>query len=77
METTFSSWFLELSKVSKNGYGLFLYALQPAKCTSSSFMGAILEEYLVIVKTHYLLSETNQENYWCAVDRDKISPHPL
>ena len=28
-------------------YGLFSYALQPAERTSVSFMGAILEEYLV------------------------------
>ena len=33
--------------VSKIMYGLFSYALQPAKCTSASFMGAILKEYLV------------------------------
>ena len=43
----FSSWFLGPYKVSKIGYGLFLYALQSAKHTSASFMGAILEEYLV------------------------------
>ena len=49
MEANFSSWFLGPYKVSKIGYGLFLYALQPAKHTSSSFMGAILKEYLVIV----------------------------
>ena len=29
------------------GYRLFSYALQPAKRTSTSFMGASLEEYLV------------------------------
>ena len=34
-------------KVGKIGYGLFSYALQHAKRTSASFMGAILEEYLV------------------------------
>ena len=34
-------------KVSKIGYGLFSYALQPAIRTIVSFMGAILEEYLV------------------------------
>ena len=34
-------------KVSKIEYGLFSYALQPAKGTSSSFMGAILKEYFV------------------------------
>ena len=44
----FSGWFLGPYNVSKIGYGLFLYALQPAKHTSASFMGAILEEYLVI-----------------------------
>ena len=49
MEATFSSWFLGPYKVSKIGYDLFLYALQPAKRTSSSFIGAILEEYLVVV----------------------------
>ena len=38
---------LEPYKVSKFGYGLFSYALQPAKCTITSFIGAILEEYLV------------------------------
>ena len=47
MEATFSVWFLGPYKVSKIGYGLFSYALQPAKRTSVSFMGAILEEYLV------------------------------
>ena len=41
MEATFSSWFLGPYKVSKIGYGLFLYALQPAERTSISFMGAI------------------------------------
>ena len=41
--------FLEYSpyKVSKIGYGGFSYALQPAKHINASFMGAILEEYLV------------------------------
>ena len=29
------------------GYRLFSYALQPAKRTSTSFIGASLEEYLV------------------------------
>ena len=43
MEATFSRWFLGPYKVSKIGYGL-----QPAERTSTSFMGAILEEYLVI-----------------------------
>ena len=47
MEVTFSSWFLGPYKVSKIGYGLFSYALQHAKITSASFMGAILKEYLV------------------------------
>ena len=47
METTFPVWFLGPYKVSKIGYGLFPYAFQPAKRTSASFMGAILEEYLV------------------------------
>ena len=47
MEATFSGWFLGPYKVSKIGYGLFSYALQPAKRTSASFMGAILKEYLV------------------------------
>ena len=37
-----------LCTVIKIGYGLFSYALQPAKRTSASFMGAILKEYLVI-----------------------------
>ena len=40
-----SEWLL--CTVIKIGYGLFSYALQPAKRTSASFMGAILEEYLV------------------------------
>ena len=46
----FPAGFLEYwpYKVSKIGYGLFSYALQPAKRTSASFMGAILEEYLVM-----------------------------
>ena len=47
IEATFSSWFVGPYKVDEIGYGLFLYALQPAKRTSSSFIGAILEEYLV------------------------------
>ena len=47
MVATFSSWFLGPYKVGKIGFGLFLYALQHAKRTSDSFMGAILEEYLV------------------------------
>ena len=47
MEATFSVWFLKPYKVSKIGYCLFSYTLQPAKRTSASFMGAILEEYLV------------------------------
>ena len=34
-------------KVSKIGYRLFSYALQPVKRTSTSFMGASLEDYLV------------------------------
>ena len=45
----FSGWFLGPYKVSKVVYGWFLYALQPAKRTSASLMGAILEEYLVIL----------------------------
>ena len=49
MEDTFSGWFLGPYKVSKIGYGLFSYALQPARRTSASFMGAILKEYLVSV----------------------------
>ena len=40
-----SEWLL--CTVIKIGYGLFSYALQPAKRTSASLMGAILEEYLV------------------------------
>ena len=36
-------------KVSKIVYGLLSYALQPAKCTSASLMGAILKEYLFVV----------------------------
>ena len=48
MEATFSGWFLGPYKVSKIGYGLFSYTLQPAKRTSASFMGAILKEYLVL-----------------------------
>ena len=48
MEATFYGWFLGPYNVSKIGYGLFSYALQPAKHTSASFMGAILEEYLVM-----------------------------
>ena len=47
ISTEHISWFLGPYKVSKIGYGLFLYALQPAERTSTSFMGAILEEYLV------------------------------
>ena len=47
MEATFSSWFLGPYKVSKIVYGLFSYALQPAKRTIASFMGANLEEFLV------------------------------
>ena len=39
--------FLEYWPLSKIEYGLFSYALQPAKHTSASFMVAILEEYLV------------------------------
>ena len=30
-------------------YSWFAYAFQPAKCTSALFMGAILQEYLVII----------------------------
>ena len=48
MEATFSSWFLGPYKVSIIVYGLLLYAFKPAKRTSPSFMGAILEEYLVM-----------------------------
>ena len=40
-----SEWLL--CTVIKIGYGLFSYAMQPAKHTSASFMGAILNEYLV------------------------------
>ena len=47
MEATFAVWFLGPYKLSKIGYGVFSYALQPVKCTRTSFMGAILEEYLV------------------------------
>ena len=53
MEATFFSWFLGPYKVSKVGYGLFLYALKPAKRTSASFMGAVLEEYLVRPKVRF------------------------
>jgi hypothetical protein len=53
MEATFSSWFLGPYKVSKIGYDLFLSALQPTKRTSSSFMGAVLEEYLVTVVQYF------------------------
>ena len=44
-----SAGFLEFwpYKVSKIEYGLFAYDLQAAKCTSASFNGVILEEYLV------------------------------
>ena len=49
MEATFSVCFLGPYKVSKIGYGLFSYALQPAKHPSTSFMGAILEEFLVML----------------------------
>ena len=48
-----SEWLL--CTVIKIGYGLFSYALQPAKRTSASFMGAILEEYLVLIV--FLLSQ--------------------
>ena len=47
-----SEWLL--STLSKIGYGLFSYALRPAKRTSASFMGAILEEYLVFRLTQIL-----------------------
>ena len=47
MEATFSGCFLGPYKVRKIGYCLFSYALQPDKHSSTSFMGAILEEYLV------------------------------
>ena len=40
-----SEWLL--CTLIKFQYGLFSYALQPAKRTRASFMGAILEEYLV------------------------------
>ena len=45
----FPAGFLEYwpYKVSKIGHRLFSYALQPAKRTSTTFKGAILEEYLV------------------------------
>ena len=49
MEATFSVCFLGPYKVSKIGYGLFSYALKPAKHPSTSFMGAILEEFLVML----------------------------
>ena len=48
MEAIFSSSFLGPYKVSKVRYSLFLYALEPAERTSTSFMGAIREEYLVL-----------------------------
>ena len=47
MEVTFlPAGFMEYwpYKVSKIGYGLFSYALKPAKSNSASFMVAILEE---------------------------------
>ena len=47
MEATFSGWYLGPYKVSKIGYGLISYAMQPVKLISASLMGAILEEYLV------------------------------
>ena len=56
MEATFAGWFLEPYKVSKIGYGLFSYALLPAKRTNASFMGAALEEYLVWVSTKIAVS---------------------
>ena len=43
-------------KVSKIGYGLLSYALQPAQHTSVSYMGAILEEYLVFMKVPVILA---------------------
>ena len=43
----FSGWFHGPYKISKIGYGVFSYAVQPAKRTIASFKGAILEEYLV------------------------------
>jgi hypothetical protein len=49
MEATFSRWFFGPYKVIEIGYGLFSYALKFAKCTSASFRGAILEEYLVLL----------------------------
>ena len=47
----FPAGFLEYRpyKVSQIRYSLFSYSMQPAKCTSASFMSAILEEYLVLV----------------------------
>ena len=47
MEATFSSWFLGPYKVRKIEYGLLLYALQSAKRTNASFIGAILKEHLL------------------------------
>ena len=70
MEATFSGWFLGPYKVSKIGYGLFSYALQPAKYTSASFMGAILEEYLV----HYAASAAAAINPFLV---EKKCPLPL
>ena len=47
-----SEWLL--CTVIKIGYGLFSYALKPAKRTSASFMGAILEEYLVLYPVPFI-----------------------
>ena len=59
MEATFSGGFLGRYKVIKIGYGLFSYALQPAKRTSTSLMGAILKKYLVayVQPTYYCREE--------------------
>ena len=46
-------------KDSKIGYGLFLHALQPAKRSSASFMGAILKEYVVPVRLRFSYEKSN------------------
>ena len=49
-----SQWLL--FNQSKIGYGLFSYALQPAKRTSASLIGAIHKEYLVKAVLIYIFS---------------------
>ena len=58
----FSGCFLGPYKVSKIGYGLFSYALQPAKRTSASFTGAILKEYLVKI-LYFSVLFINYDNF--------------